>query len=147
MPAATLVSFPYAPGITTVLSPSGIAREHNAQTKTVCSKSINFEMPINTRGSITNLIIETAYIFKFVKVFVRLIFETVMPVRIIATGDIQFPDASTVELINVGSFILSKPTIIPISIATNMGFAKALSRWRMLCLPESAISRHGTAHR
>ena len=147
MPAAVDVSLPYALGITIVFRPRGIASEQSAQMKTVFSKGTNFDMPINARGIIISLIIETAYIFKSEKVFRTSICETVIPVRSIAIGDIQLPETVTTEFINDGSFNPERPIIMPASIAINIGFTNALSRWRMLCLPESAISRHGTAQR
>ena len=59
IPAAVEVSFPYALGMTTVLRPSGIAREATAHIKKVLSKSKSIKIPINTMGMINRRIIDT----------------------------------------------------------------------------------------
>ena len=60
MPAATEVSFPYALGITTVLSPKGIASEQSAQINNVLSIGINCVAKTKARGNIISLTKETA---------------------------------------------------------------------------------------
>ena len=63
-----------------------------------------------------------------VKVFLRLIWETVIPVRSIASGDIQLPEVVTTFDTQAGSLapIPLIPSAIPIIIHTNIGFAKDL---------------------
>ena len=60
IPAASEVSFPYAPGTTTVLSPSGIAREHIVHIRTVLENGILNKRisPINTMGNTISLRLE-----------------------------------------------------------------------------------------
>ena len=63
---------------------------------------------------------------KFLKVSLRLIFAIVIPVSSIATGDIQEPSEETAEPTKEGSGMANIPTIIPISIAINIGFISFL---------------------
>ena len=130
-----------------VLSPKGIAREHKAQVKIVGGIVINFDTPIKIRGIMISLIADIKYIFKLVKVFLRDIFATAIPVISIATGDIQSPETVTTEVINEGSLSPEIPIIIPIIIAINIGFKKAFILPPNVCLPESEMSSTGTPHR
>ena len=59
IPAATVVSFPYALGITIVFKPSGIAREQIAQVIMVFSIGIRLKTKTKINGKTTSLIIET----------------------------------------------------------------------------------------
>ena len=148
IPAGTDVSFPYALGITTVLSPSGIANEQSVHTKIVLSKGINFETATKRSGMAISLTNVTAYIPAFVNVFLKLIDDTVMPVRSIATGDIQLPAVVITEVAHEGSLSPVMPIIIPIIIAINIGLRKFLNFSLAVCFfPESDISRTGTPHR
>jgi len=62
IPAAVEVSLPYALGITTVLSPSGIAREATAHIKNVLLQSKSIKIPMKTMGRIKRRIEDTMYI-------------------------------------------------------------------------------------
>ena len=130
-----------------VLSPNGIAREHKAQVKIVGGMVINFETPIKTRGIIISLIAEIKYILKLVKVFLRKIFATAIPVISIATGDIQSPETVMTDVINEGSFSPEIPMSIPIIIAINIGLKNAFILSLNDCLPESEIRSTGTPHK
>ena len=61
MPAAVEVSFPYALGITMVLSPKGMAREQMVQTNRTSEQFGKKErIPMATKGNINNRSTETA---------------------------------------------------------------------------------------
>lgn len=60
MPEATEGSFPYALGMTMVLSPNGIASEQTAQTTKSSGSGKSAKTPINTKGMASNRISETA---------------------------------------------------------------------------------------
>ena len=86
------VSLPMALGITIVLSPKGIAREHNEHIKTSFDIEKNLETITNTKGIKTSLIIEITYILIFVNAFFREMDDTIIPVSTMAIGDIQSPE-------------------------------------------------------
>ena len=72
----------------------------------------------------------------------------VMPVRSIATGDIQLPAAVTAELRKPGTGIASRPITMPRSVQASMGFLKLFSRWRKVGFSvPSPRSRTGTPQR
>lgn len=145
IPAASSVLLPKPAGITIVFKPSGIAREHRAQIYIVWSNFMNEKTTIKIIGITISLIIEIAYILILVKVFFRDIEETTIPVSIIAKGDMQSPDTFTIDFIKSGSGILNIPIIIPMSIPTNIGFAKDLRLClKLWFLPESDIRSLGT---
>ena len=125
MPAAVEVSLPYAAGTTMVLSPSGIASSHMMQSAmpgTDMGRKARTAIPI--RGSTIRRTIDTAYMDAFLNVDLRSIFAMVIPVSIIASGDIHAPRESMALFANVGALILRSPSIIPMNIAINIGFMK-----------------------
>ena len=76
-----------------------------------------------------------------------LILATVIPVSIIAKGDIQSPSVVTELLINAGNLRPVRPMIIPIIIAINIGFKKFLSLDFIVGVPSSrSIRSIGTPH-
>ena len=91
---ATVVSLPYALGITMVLSPKGMAREQMAHITKVSKdlgRGTSAKIPIKMRGNIARRTTVTAQTPTFVNTFLRLIAATVIPVSSIAMGDIQLP--------------------------------------------------------
>ena len=76
------------------------------------------------------------------------IFAITIPVRSIAMGDIQSPETLITESSQFGRLIPLNPIIIPISIATNIGFIRDLRPAMNPCfLFESAINSLGTPHK
>jgi len=102
IPAATDVSFPYALGITMVLSPKGMAREQSPQIKRALSMGMNLATNKNANGNTIRRKMEIKYVLTSVNVFLKLMVETVIPVRSIATGDIQSPEVFTTFSNHIG---------------------------------------------
>ena len=147
---ATVVSLPYALGITIVLSPNGIAREQTAQITNVSrdfGSGIIINSTMNKIGNATSRTMVTTHTPTLVNTFLRLVPATVMPVKSIAMGDIQSPAVVITEVVQLGSLIPEIPMIIPKIIAMNMGFTKAFSFCERVLLDPSEISREGTPHR
>ena len=127
---ATVVSLPYALGITIVLRPRGMAREQIAQITKV-SYSLGrgkiAKIPMKISGKIASRTTVTAHTPTFVNTFFRLIAATVMPVSSIAIGDIQFPAVVITEIDHSGKGIAQNPITIPITMQTNIGFTNAFA--------------------
>jgi len=150
IPAASVVSPPQEPGITTVLSPRGMAREARIQIDSsleIGEKSFeNAKItPMAIRGITINLIKLSMYMGIVLKVFLRSILATVIPVRSMAMGDIQLPALSMTEIMLAGSLSPVRLTAIPRSIPINMGFMIFLIRCLTEGLPSVGISHAGTA--
>jgi len=127
IPAASVVSPPQEPGITTVLSPRGMAREARIQIDSsleIGEKSFeNAKItPMAIRGITINLIKLSMYMGIVLKVFLRSILATVIPVRSMAMGDIQLPRVETAVSKKAGRGSSVSPSIIPINIPISIGF-------------------------
>lgn len=104
--AAGCVSTPYGAGANTAVSPTGIAITQIPESKKVgvinefCGINANIKM--NNAGHNANLTKESTYNRHFLTNSKRLIFATIIPVKIIAKGDIHAPHDDTTSVANDG---------------------------------------------
>jgi len=106
--------------------PSGMEMETTAQIYAISLSGSRDKAAEKLIGIAIRRKKHNVYIFKSVKVSLRLMEETAIPVSSIAIGDIQLPAAFTAFIKNAGIGICKSPIAIPISMPQNIGLTRFL---------------------